>query len=325
MTIEKGTHKVSVGAGFVRAVFVFCLALMTAGGVYADQVPDYLAVCTGCVGEEDFAFAAVNEAPDARPGDGTARIYPVYVANLNLGQVMFFQVHVQRDSGVITPFAGSAGYEFGTYKIAYRSSGDADVEAAILEGIPIAMDFAESLGGTLTGEVITTVGTAIDLVGPEDSPAGYARMQLEADINSYYDGLWNELTMSAAELSSRIAGKVLGDSSIVQLESIIEIQFEDGTSIKVRVDEILDGVGATTDFHLELTVLPHTARLPDGRVVPQTAGQFTGFNWSGTGGENLGLALARLAGIYGLDVGEPGEALDCTFECDGDGYCRLSC
>lgn len=308
----------------IRRITVIVLLSSISGSCFGSADPEFVAICGSCFSEQNFAQAAVGQVPDPRPGDGLARIYPVYVVNPRQGRVEFFNVHVQRNDGDISPYSTSS-YEFGLYKTAYPAEGDPIVKAAILDAAAIAKAFTGALNDDIRADGVSSIGSAIDLLGPYDSPAGRNRNQLKLDLNDHYNSIWNQLALNFSDMTSRLASKFFGSDSVFTIDRFVTVEFEDGTTIQVRIDNILEAFDAEDSFAFEFDVLQHTARLPDGSTVPQTAGQFAGFSWSDSpAGPNLAQRLALLAALYGLDVGEPGEPLDCTMECNEE-RCSLNC
>lgn len=312
----------------ISAGAVLLLLLPAAGPVLALDMPHYITRCDSCTKQIHYAFAAADKVPSPSPHIKTAVTWSVYVANVEQDQVHSFLVVVQPLNDGDGPPPGSPGinsqvYEFGPHKKVYPVDGNPTVKSAVLDGMNAAIAFAGMLGGSLSDvDIPTDVGSAIDVVGPEDSPAGYNRRRLAMGINDHYATIWSDLRTPLSNLSSRLMGRFVGDDANVTFQKVIEITFKDGTSIKIKVDEILTGFDGSSDLHLELTVLEHTARLPGGEPVPTSAGEFGGFHWNDGPGTNVGAQLALLAGLYGLDVG--GQGMDCTFECNGS-RCTLTC
>ncbi len=321
--------------GFIRSVFAALgygaalVLLLCSGSVLAQDTPDFIADCSGCTQQVHYAFAAADKVPDPSTHVRTTRTWSVYVANSAKSHVEAFQVVVQPlDNGGGPPpdFPGipnSTFYEFGPYKTVWPVVGDPQVKAAVVDAISIVHDFLARLEGPLDGTDITNVDSAISLVGPEDSPAGLARLQLRSDLKNHYNSIWTSFLFNTGDLVGMAAQKILAESSLDG--PTLVIQFEDGTSIEVKIESVspeLNGLGIFVDF----TVLTHTALLPDGTVVPQTAGQFSGYSWNDGPGTNIGAQLALLAALYGLEVGEPGDGMDCDFDCWGSQQqCRLTC
>lgn len=322
---------VKSGIGLVKSGLVILNSgmalLLCAGAALAQGSADFIARCDDCTKQAHYAFAAASKVPGPSPYFRTTLTWTVYVANIAHNHLEAFQVVVQPlgnggDSPPELPGKDGVSYEFGAYKTAWPVDGDPQVKAAVLDGISIALDFSASLDGSLDGARFTDVDSAISLVGPEGSPAGLARLQLRSDLGDHCSSVWLSSLSGTGDLAGGVAQKFLGEGLLENSRGLIE--FEDGTSIEVQIESVspeLNGLGIFVDFE----VLTHTALLPDGTVVPQSAGEFSGYNWNdGAGGTNVGAQLASLAALYGLEVGEPGDGLDCKFDCEGN-RCNLSC
>lgn len=318
----------------VFAALGFCTTLMLllfSAPAPAQDLPDFVVPCDNCMQQADYALIAANRVPQA--AYEITFTWSVYVVSVAQNRVEPFQVVVPAINGDnggggqqprSVPGVCDVSYQFGPWphKIVTPVNGDPLVKVAVLEGASIAANFVASLHEPLDGLQITRVDSAIDLVGPEDSPAGYARLQLRGDLMDKDYTRWKGFMYGAGDLIDRMAVRILGETRFDKQR--ILITFEDGTSIQVEVESIhaeANGLGV----FIEYAILPHTARLPDGSRIPQNGGQFSNFSWSGSGDDGgIGARLALLAGLYGLEVGEPEDDLDCDFECNGD-RCSLSC
>lgn len=315
-----------VDHSILRRLVLIMLATFVSGTCFGSGDPEYVAICDLCVSEESFAQVAVQQVPDPGPGEGQVRFYPVYVVNPSRNRVEFFNVVVQRyDGGIST--SSASGYEFGLYKTAYPAEADPVVETAVLDAALIAEAFAGELNDNVRADDISAIGSAIDLLGPNGTLASRNRNQIRMDLNDHYNSMWNRQSLNFSDTTSRLAGKLLGSDSIFTIDGSITVEFEDGTTIILTIDNINEVFDADEPFFFELSVEQYTARLPDGSMIPQDAGEFAGFVWSdnSAAGPSLAQRLARLATRYGLAVGDSGEALDCTMECDGQGHCVLDC
>lgn len=322
----KNPYSLKNAAYVALSVAVAVALILSSASVIAQNLPDIIADCDGCTEQAHYAFLAAQEVPDPPPNSSATWL--VYVANITQSHVEAFYVDVHPlggggiDPPPEHPGINSTPYEFGPYKTVWPTGGDPVVKAAVLDGITIVYDFSASLEGSIGAKDVTdTIDSAIDLVGSAGPPS-LARLQLSNDLNEYYGSLWSSLFFNVGDLVGRAANQFLGSSALGN--PIVRVQFEDGTSIVVKITSVhpeLTGFG----IFIEFEVLPHTAQLPDGSPVPQTPVQFSGYSWDDSaGGTNIGAQLALLAALYGLEVGEPGEGLDCDFECNGN-HCSLSC
>lgn len=248
----------------------------------ASDWPALVGVCEQCETEQEFARAAADRVPGSSPDEeAAAGSYAVYIARPDRRRIEFFYVFMgDNQDEMPAMFTRPGAYEFSPHKIAYRVDGSPEIKSAILDGVVAAMEFAEMLSGTLSTEDLDgRVASAIDLLGPEDSRASYARRQLIMDMNDHYLTDWSDREASPSDsLASSLMWQFVGKEAIVTLPETIEVKFEDDTSIEVRIDEIilefgLDGDWDRSEFLLEMTVLQNTARLPDGQPVPPSANE----------------------------------------------------
>lgn len=318
--------------GLLVATLIFGLLAISAPLLASDDQP-IITPCDHCTTDQDFAQAATQAAPEPPPGDAQYRVYSVYVVNILDMEVSFFSVAVWRDEGEILPMAGT--YQSGVNKVAYSGAGDPDVVDGLELGSQIALSFnGDFAGGGVVdwGEIDSPISSAIQLVGPDGTLAEHNRAEFQNHLNDYLSDYVSTRTATVStfvrEMAHRAFAKFVGDSSSLLFMGELIVMFDDDTWIRVNIESI------TTNFYLdgpvgfEFEIKPSTARLPDGRTVPQNGAAFGDFSYSdgSGGGSSVAQQLFWLAEMYGIEVGEPGENMDCDFSCQpGTNNCTLSC
>lgn len=127
--------------------------------------------------------------------------------------------------------------------------------------------FAHSLAEGPSGrEFSTRVASARDLIGPADSPAGLARVQLKADVNAYFDREWERRFGNMPGWAGSIVAMLVSRAYDKLDDRIMHVVFSDGSSIVLRVERILEAFGPATGLHLELSIAQARARAPGGEV-----------------------------------------------------------
>jgi len=327
-----------------KLVSTHILAVLALLGMFASaqarNMPEFIGYCDNC-SEWAFSHAAQN-APPPVPGN-----YPVYVLDTGNGEVRYFDVDIGSDSGEGThpqsgeDRAGSAGDSMphrAIYRQAIPGPGDPSVVFAMEEAFAVVSEFAEllygapptagstptlsdngdlSTDGVSSGDLGIDIDSAIDLIGPEGSPAGLNRNILRNKINKFYNGLWGASLASTQDLVTKLSNRFPGDGLLGGGSTTIT--FPDGTSVKLKIDRIADG----QEFHLKLQVLTNTVQGPGLPAVPQNPGQFDGFSHGG--GETTVGSLADLADRLGLEVGPPGSGATCESGCPPNGNCFVTC
>ena len=320
------------------------MLLTTSAAALAQRVPDFIGYCRNC-SESAFGHTAEEAAP---PVPGT---HPVYVLDTGSGEVRFFSVEVWFDPGDgIHPQADEKPEQppnppislQGIHTEAIPGTGDPTVISAMEEAFDIVLDFAQLLygapvpaSGTSTrsgdgdssmedvpiGDLGLDLDSAVELVGPEDSSAGFNRLRLQNEINNFYHSVWGSLTSGLLDVLTRLSNRFLGDGLIDGGQ--ITITFPDDTSVVVKLNSFSPEIGGPA-FGMDLDVRTDTVQGPDLSAVPQSPGQFAGFSYGG--GEGLVNSLADTAGRFGLSVGPPGSGgTDCVAGCPPQHNCFVSC
>lgn len=300
--------------------FLYLLVCISAFPIAkADQLP-VIGYCDGCSTSMQWRVSAERASLNTYPiYTGT---HEVYVVNRVQQSVRAFSVRRWFENGGVIPQSGGAT-ERSVYRTSsyYRAEGtsiasDPVVEAAILDALAAVNDVVDQLkDGPIPIEelgLLPQIPSAIDLVGPADSGSGLNRSALGNSLSSYANETIVDGFFILYDLAQQVANQLLSDSMLNAMSTFI-ISFPDGTTIEVRLDGINETItGGDTSFTLDVNVLQHTAQGPGLYAVPQSAGQFSNFGYSGNG--NVVAALLRLARRYGIPVNEAGnggQSMDC--------------
>jgi hypothetical protein len=171
------------------------------------------------------------------------------------------------------------------------------------------------------GDLGLDLDSAIELVGPEDSSAGYNRLLLRNAIKNFYNRARGSLSADLQHLVERHSQRFREDGLIDGGQ--ITITFPDDTSVVVKLNSFSPEIGGP-EFGMDLDVRTDTVQGPDLPAVPQSPGQFAGFSYGG--GEGLVNSLADTAGRFGLSVGPPSSGgTDCVAGCPPQHNCFVSC
>ncbi len=264
----------------------------------------------------------------------TAGIHPVYAIDTVFGEVRYFDVHVWWDcggnhvqslpSGNATRSADSnASIQSNCTQVeAIQGEGDPSVIAGMIEAHFAVHEFLSPETFNIdSGDLPNAGDSAIDLIGPHDSAAGAARGNLANGVANHLQGFWISQLHGLTDTAIRLANRFIGSSDYLNPASLVTVTYPDGTSVKLRIVQI-----STTAFSPTVTVLveilPETSQLPDGRMVPQTGGQFDGFAYGDD--SNVVDALINLANRYGIPVTGAGGGRTMTCIRDEHGItCRI--
>lgn len=231
--------------------------------------PDFIARCDGCQSQDQYALAAYAAVPHLVLGAPGA--WSAYIGNSITGQVEAFVVEVaQGEDGFHLPMHQervSGGYSHGAYVTVYPAEGNAQAKRDLLQAISIIDDFEARLQSHAFDGDDFGLGSAMDVMGPVDSPAGFNQVILKQGVSDAMDTWWRN-SLAGVEDGVQRAASMLVDSSPYQ-QQLITIHFSDGTLIALRIDGrgITDG-GLLTEF----AVLLDTARFPDGTPIPSSGG-----------------------------------------------------
>ena len=312
--------------------------LVLVAHAFAQQPLPRVAYCDHCQTDAQWEHAAEQDSLARwHRVSGTDQ---VYVLNTQNYQVRFYYVNRWYQEGVIDPRSTDPGHadpsyrqlddELSTDKLpvsrlqsgfgyyyaeAVRGSGDPTVTLAIQDAVVLLDDFASSLSEDVSWEDLNlpdSISSAVDLVGPDDSAAGFNRNGLENLLNDYLVDRYNTFYLVTYDLAKRFMDTFLADS-LFSLGTIT-VEFADGTRIRVEIVELRENIGQDS-FSADLEVLQATASGPGLITVPESSGQFNGFEYQGN--EDTVGALIDLAQRYGIPITGPGGG--------GTGLQRMSC
>ncbi len=319
----------------VRRSFILLFAgLVLSSGLMASTAR--VESCPTCYSSASFLYHAEQSSLNALPGfEG---IDFVYVFNFHTGETRYFHVERWVDNDY-DPY-GALPLETepkqsrdqrveGYFRAeAIEMPGNPQEIAEIGDGIEAVYSFSQFVAsGFSSGDLPgINIDSAVSLVGPADSSAGFNRMALQNALQDYLNSNVRALRLGMADVSLRVLDRILGDGELQALSALI-VTFPDGTSINVEIEGILESIHPNLDVVFILKVLPETARGPGLAGVPQSPGQFNGFLYVGsdTTLEELAL-LAQMFGIPVVAEGSGGGGCRMSCEVDGDAVtCRISC
>jgi hypothetical protein len=280
--------------------------------------------CSNC-SSAGFAWAAEQAAPP------TGGMHPVYVIDTTFGEVRYFNVSVWWDCGgnelqsvddgvqsLDENGMDSSTLSSCTQKEAIQGVGDGFTISQMLIAHDIVSDFLAPEKFQFDSGDLPLVGdTALDLIGPHDSSAGFARLTLQHAIQSELQGWLNTQLIGAADIVIRLVNNYIGDG--YSNTRFVKVTFEDGTTVMVRVVDV--GINNNTPV-VELEILTESVALPDdGGPVPQTGGQFDGFGYEGD--ENIVQNIIDVAIRFGIPItGAGGTRIACSRVDGGVPVCR---
>jgi len=165
--------------------------------------------------------------------------------------------------------------------------------------------------------------SAIDLLGPNDSPAGFRRATLNATVQSRFEDTFrNELAQISGDLRELVS--FLTGHQFNSLPVNIDIIFPDDSTIRVSI--LNSGIDDHNNPTFEINSIASSVRLPNGQPVPQTPGQFGNLNIGGLS-RGTALALGDYGRALGLDVVAcstcGGGQQACEIRCDSNNRCTV--
>lgn len=316
--------------------------LLHAAMAPAQNLPDVIETCEICVQHSDYASAAAIKVPSAPSRLSSPLVWSVYVVNPHKSHVEAFEVLVQptgsnKDAPAEFLSKSSHVYEFGRYKTVRPVEGDPETKSAMLSMADVVQQFPNALissnpsaadasgsnaENSLAAKNLTNIDSAIKLAGATES-ARLARMQLESDLEKHFETADHPDLLETDPDTERTSQAWL-KSALMEQTWAVALKFTDGTSVNAILESTHPELNKHDGF-ARFEVLAHTARLPNGSPVPQTAAQFSDYSWEDSaGGSDIAARLSSLAELYGLKVGEPGQAQDCSLDCISTA-CSLSC
>lgn len=271
-------------------------------------------VCNHCYSDASFEYQAEQASLFNNPL--LEGVDFVYVINLASEAVRHFEVERWIDD-TTAPQAQEQGIEwdYGSARAeATEIPGDPQVLLAIGSAINAIKTFGAQAQDVSSDELGLNFGSAVSLVGPEDSLASARRGGLRNMLHQHYNALWRRLALALTDLAFRFSERIL-PIGIAQVLSNITIHFPDGTQVQVQVTEVRDPLDG--DIGFEFVVKTDTVYGPGLQYVPQSQGEFNGFVYAGS---DLTLAeLIQLARLYGIPIVEGGSGNGPSMECEISG------
>jgi hypothetical protein len=234
---------------------------------------------------------------------------PVYVINLNTNEVRYYDVERWVEQPVEPPGGDGSGSAAIIGDDVYRAEAlpgapDPGIVSDMKAARDIALDFNARLeGGTVPVSELPAdlpFDSAIDLVGPSDSEAGYNRGAMANAVEAYWESGWSGALENASLVVEGFASKWLID---IQTDGPTSKTFEfaDGTTVEVEISNVgVDRSGAVATVDFDISVDVNSVEAPGLLFVPQSAGQFNNFVY--TGGQSILDQIAELARRYGIQV-----------------------
>ncbi len=304
--------------------YLIILSLVYAGASAAEDVPD-IGYCSNC-SSAGFAWAAEQAAPS------TGGMHPVYVIDTTFGEVRYFNVSVwwdcggnelqSVDDGVQSLDEGgmdSSTLSSCTQKEAIQGVGDEFIISQMLIAHDIVSDFLAPEKFQFDSGDLPNVGdTALDLIGPDVSSAGFARLTLQHAVQNELQGWFNAQLLGVSDLANRLANNYIGEG--YSNTRFVKVTFPDGTSVMLRVVDV--GINNKTPV-VEVEVVTESIELPYGAgPVPQNEGHFDNFSY--TGDPNIVGSFIDMANRFGIPItgaGGSGPTLRCV-TVDGVRFCE---
>lgn len=318
------------------------LAVMSSPALGSGSEP-FMGLCDHCNSNAQFEVAAENLAPNFAPGDGSIKVYPVYVTNPMTADVRFFQVAVWYDwqggqpqtapeplrAREIRIPSGKDGesvvYGPGLQKLATPAPGDPSLKADLVSASIGLQAFISSLQGVIDVGDLPWPGhnpppaSALDLIGTVPGQVSLQHGGLEIALSQYLNQRWAAtITFVVRDVVDRLFRNYGGESDVFRGRHAT-IRWPDGTTIVFAIDRLsLDLSGIS--YRVFGDVLQSSITMPDGGPGPWGAGMFDGFTWR----DNADLGPGLIGAAH-----RSGE-LNCSFSCvdkhdENVTECVLSC
>lgn len=286
-----------------------------------------------CTTSSQFAWHAENAAMTESPFlfEGAQ---DVYVVNPTTQDVRSYVVRREMTGSTV-----GIGDEFWVTEV-NPSSGDPMIVDGLHAAIQAVRDFDAAIQGTirLSGphppgtEPPPSIGSAADLVGIDDSSAGFNRLELNIWMTNLMSREFNR-AVETAESGNFDDSFLEVFSAAVQAmldfmgpNATVWVEFDDGTRVRAEQQSSNTSMdpdtGGIDGMEFNYEVDPSTAQGAGLTAVPQSPGQFDGFGYSGGAVGGLGRLALRL-GIT-LEFGDGGsgggdDTCEGTMECSADG------
>lgn len=318
----------TAGSNLARKWLPVLMALAAVNPVAAQTLDPKVRVCD-CDSSSEFAWHAENLAMTESPFlfEGAQ---DVYVVNPATQEVRSYVVRREMTGSTV-----GIGGEFWTTEV-NPGGGDPVIVNGLHAALQIVSDFDASIQGTIRlidhpDPPQPPIGSAFDLVGPDDSAAGFNR----GTLNNWMSRLASQRFADSVEafdpgnlggsILEVLRGAIQAILEFVGPNGAVWVEFADGTKVKVvqqSTETAIDpSTGGIDGMELGYEVDPSTAQAADLDNVPQSPGQFAGLgSYSGGAVGGLGRLALRL-GItleFG-DGGGGGDTCSGTLECSVDG------
>lgn len=292
------------------ALVLACLWPVVAGAQVDDPT---ITVCDECSSD----FQSSNEAVEAAgllPGETK----DVYVVNISARQTRAYRVTL-----TVSGTLGEMTFNISVVPI--------DGDPFIVDDLVAAMEIIKNMNDAMTQDLPAdeldlpaNIDSALDLVGPDNGTAGLNRIQFENSLTEFYKGFWNQQMISVVDTVERIIDKFLAESDL-NLSGAVEVVFEDGTRVRVKVVSRDQDMSDPTELVITFDTDEDSVTAPGLSGVPQQPGHLGDFDFT-TPDPDLWRELEQLIDRFGVEIlgsGHSGENCTTTFTCSVD-RCTLT-
>jgi len=296
---------------FACALALTCLWPAVAGAQIDDPT---IAVCNDCSADFQYGQAAM-QATNLFPGETK----DVYVVNISAMETMAFRISLIT---TVDP-SGDLGIDISVVPIA----GD----PFIVDDLVAAMEIIKNMKDAMTQDVPAdaldlpaNIDSALDLVGPEGSAASLNRRTFENSLTEHFRSFWQQQMIVAVDSVARAVERFLAESGI-NFSGIVEVIFENGTRVSVKVESINQDISDPTELVIKFDTDEESVTAPGFLGIPLQPGELDDFDFT-TPDPDLARELEQLIDRFGLDIlgsGHSGENCTTTFTCSVD-RCTLT-
>jgi len=307
----------------VRFFSLFFYGLTIVMGLSAGSfvlAQDVKTASCNCTSDSQFAVTAEQAALGTSPFliEG---VQEIYVAHPGTREIQSFIV--TREWVGSSPGIGDGYWETTVTPI----SGDPDVLDAMNAGFSAhtAVSVALNAGVHVDDlDISADIGSAVDLVGPDGTSVSWNRGALENVLEGYLSTHYSDIVTGFADDVPSGLLDILQAALDMALEfvgpdRVIWIEFGDDTRIKVNLENLqfeLDGSGGIVAVAFDPEVDESSAQGPGLSRVPQAAGEFSGFGFSGSATtiNSLGSLAVLFGGSFGF--GNQTQGCEGSFDCE---------
>jgi len=285
-----------------------------------DDLPT-ITVCNDCSSEFQYGQAAV-QAANLFPGETE----DVYVANISALETMAFRISLMT---TVQP-SGDLGIDISAMPI----SGDPAVNDDLLDAMAIIDGMKSAMVEDVPAdrlELPAEIDSALDLIGPEGPeghPASRNRRIFQNRLTEYYRDDWRQRMIGARDGVERALERFFGESGI-NLNGIVEVIFDDGTKVRIRVVSIDQDMSDPTEIVITFEVVEESVSAP-GIDPPLRFYELSDYDEEGIADPDLAVELGELLRRLGALVeGSFGGSCSTTMTCsevpDGAGGVETRC